>query len=202
MVDSPPKHADSLAGGSPAPSTASEAGGPMGVVERGDEDNVLSLHPNDMLQPLIPTPQLPVDSKFCQYQTNITKTMECLASPLPVDIAACFNATYHAPLQESQEVKTLLSDINRPANIDMLARPTNSGIYTLKDPAMYAIRNVDARLQEVQATIVKSSYVTMKLAEEMMQVHILKVTYLNGYTMVFQIIAYTQSHLIPPRCSN
>ena len=36
---------------------------------------------------------------------------------------------------------------------------------------MYAIRNVDARLQEVQATIVKSSYVTMKLAEEMMQAH-------------------------------
>ena len=36
---------------------------------------------------------------------------------------------------------------------------------------MYAIRNVDARLQEVQATIVNSSYVTMKLAEEMMQAH-------------------------------
>ena len=83
-----------------------------------------------------------------------------------VDIAACFNATYHAPLQESQEVKTLLSDINQLANIDMIVRPTNSGIYTLKDPAMYAIRNV-----EVQATIVKSPYVTMKLVEEMMQAH-------------------------------
>ena len=34
---------------------------------------------------------------------------------------------------------------------------------------MYAIRNVDARLQEVKATIAKSSYVNMKLAEEMMQ---------------------------------
>ena len=88
-----------------------------------------------------------------------------------MDIVACFNATYHAPLQESQEVKTLLSDINRPANIDMLVRPTNSGIYTVKDPAMYAIRNVDAHLKEVQATIVKSSYVTMKLAEEMIQTH-------------------------------
>ena len=108
-------------------------------------------------------------NKFWQYQTNITKMMECLASPLPVDIAACFNATYHAPLQESQEVKTLLSDINRPANIDMIVRPTNSDIYTLKDHAMYAIRNVDACLQEVHATIANSSYVNMKLAEEMMQ---------------------------------
>ena len=156
VVASPPKH-DSLANGSPA--------------KRGDEDNVLNLHPNDMLQPLIPTPQQLIDNKFQQYQTNITKTTECLASPLPVDITVCFNATYHAPLQESQEVKTLLSDINRPANIDMIVRPTNNGIYTLKDAAMYAIRNVDARLQEVQATIAKSSYVTMKLAEEMMQAH-------------------------------
>ena len=57
----------------------------------------------------------------------------------------------------------------------MIIRPTNSGIYTLKDPAMYAIRNVDAR----QAAIAKSSYVNLKLAEEMMQ--ILKVTYLKSY---------------------
>ena len=117
-----------------------------------------------------------------------------MTSPLPVDIAACFNATYHAPLQESQEVKTLLSDINRPANIDMIVRRTNSGIYTLKDPAMYAIRNVDAHLQEVQAAIAKSSYVTMKLAEEMMQAH--------TEDHLPEIIAYTQSLLIPLCCSN
>ena len=66
-------------------------------------------------------------------------------------------------------MRTFLSDINQLANIDMIVRPTNSGIYTLKDHVMYAIRNVDARLQEAKATIVKSSYVTMKLAEEMMQ---------------------------------
>ena len=35
VVASPPKHADSLASGSPAPSTASEGRGPMGAVERG-----------------------------------------------------------------------------------------------------------------------------------------------------------------------
>ena len=97
VVASPPKHADSLAGGSPDSSTASEGGGPMGVMERGDEDDVLSLHPNDLLQPLLPTPQQPVDNKFRQYQTNITKATECLVSPLPVDIAVCFNATYHPP---------------------------------------------------------------------------------------------------------
>ena len=139
------------------------------MITQRDEGDVLSLHPNDMVQPLLPTPQQPVDNKFRQYQTNITKTMECLASPLPVDIAVCFNATFHAPLQESQEVKTLLSDIDRPANIDIIVRPTNSGIYTLKEPAMYAIRSVDTHLHGVQATIAKSSYVNMKLAEEMMQ---------------------------------
>ena len=118
-----------------------------------------------------------------------------------MNIAACFNATYHAPLQESQEVKTLLSDINRSANIDMIVRPTNGGIYTLKDPAMYAIRNVDAHIQEVQANIAKSSYVSVKLAEEMMQAHTedhLPQRLYNG----FSDIAYTQSHLIPSCCSN
>ena len=86
--------------------------------------------------------------------------MDCLASPLHEDIATCFNAMYNTSLQDS-EIKNLLSDVHKPANIDMIVRPTNSGVYTLKDPAMYAIRNVDARLQEVQATIAKSSYENM-----------------------------------------
>ena len=51
----------------------------------------------------------------------------------------------------------------------MIVRPTNSGVYTLKDPAIYAIRNVDARLQEVQTTIAMSFYENVKLAEEMMK---------------------------------
>ena len=37
VVDSPPIHADSLAGVSPAPSTASEGGSPMGVVDSSRE---------------------------------------------------------------------------------------------------------------------------------------------------------------------
>ena len=128
VVASPPKHANSLGGSSPAPSTPSEGGGHMGVVESVDEDDVLSLHPNDMLQPLILTPQQPVDNKFRQYQTNITKMTKCW-TPLPVDIATCFNATYHAHMKESQEVKTFLSDIDRPANIDMIVCQQIAALY-------------------------------------------------------------------------
>ena len=84
VVATPQKHADSLACGSPAPSTTCEGGGPLGVVGRddpqGDEDNVLSLHPNDMYQLLLPTQQ-PVDNKFRQYQTNINKMTEYLTLP-------------------------------------------------------------------------------------------------------------------------
>ena len=76
-VASPPKHVDSLASGSPAPSTTAKGGGPLGAVERddtqGDDDDVLSLHPNEMLQMILPTSQQLVDKKFRQYQTNIAR---------------------------------------------------------------------------------------------------------------------------------
>ena len=42
-------------------------------------------------------------------------------------------------------------------------------IFSLKDPAMPIIRSRDAKLQEVQCSLVKSSYVTMKMAEDFAQ---------------------------------
>ena len=120
-----------------------------------DEDDILSRHPNDQIQSILANTEQLVDNKFQKFHTTITKTMECLASPLHEDIATCFNAMYNTSLQDSK-VKNLLSDVHEPTNIDMIVHPTNSGVYTLKDPTMYAIRNVDARLQEVQAMIAKS----------------------------------------------
>ena len=168
VMTSQPKHANSLPGGSP-PSTLEGGGSPEEVDSDNpleDEDDILSLHPHDQIQPILANTEQLVDNKFRNFHTTITKTTECLATPLHEDIATCFNAMYNTSLQDSKEVKNLLSDVHKPANIDMIVRPTNSGVYTLKDQAMYAIRNVDARLQEVQTTIAKSSYENMKLAEE------------------------------------
>ena len=110
------------------------------------------------------------ESKFRVYQDTINKTSEALASPLPEDMASCFNATYHkTSLAETSEVKDLFSTMLRPANIDMVVRTTNNGLFSLKDPAMPIIRSRDAKLQEAQGSLVKSSYVTMKMAEDLAQ---------------------------------
>ena len=53
----------------------------------------------------------------------------------------------------------------------MVVRTTNNGLFSLKDPAMPNIRSRDAKLQEAEGSLVKSSYVTMKLAEELAQTH-------------------------------
>ena len=109
------------------------------------------------------------ESKFRVYQDIINKTSEALASPLPEDMALCFNATYKTSLAETSEVKDLFSTTLRPANIDMVFRTTNNGLFSLKDPAMPIIRSRDAKLQEAQGSLVKSSYVTMKMAEDWAQ---------------------------------
>ena len=53
----------------------------------------------------------------------------------------------------------------------MVVRTTNNGLFSLKDPAMPNIRSRDAKLQEAEGSLVKSPYVTMKLAEELAQAH-------------------------------
>ena len=74
------------------------------------------------------------------------------------------------PWQKPQ-VKELMKNTLRPENIDMIVRTTNNGLFSLKDPAMPIIRSRDAKLQEAQGALIKSSYITMKLAEDLDQAH-------------------------------
>ena len=173
---SPRRHrATTSADGSPSPSSHSGGGGGglpdcRGNIPQEDEDSdAVSLLPAED----IPLPILPqTGSKFRVLQDSINKPSEPLASPLPEDMASCFNATYHkTSLAETSEVKDLLTATLRPSNIDMVVRTTNNGLFSLKDPAMPNIRSRDAKLQEAEGSLVKSSYVTMKLAEELAQAH-------------------------------
>ena len=102
--------------------------------EDEDSDDAVSLLPAEEM----PLPAMaPKESKFRVYQDIINKTSEALASPLPEDMASCFNATYHkASLAKTSKVKDLFSTTLRPANIDMVVRTTNNGLFSLKDPAM------------------------------------------------------------------
>ena len=68
-------------------------------------------------------------------------------------------------------MKDLLTTTLHLSNIDMVVRTTNNGLFSLKDPTMPNIRSRDAKLQEAEGSLVKSSYVTMKLAEELAQAH-------------------------------
>ena len=141
-----------------------------GNIPQEDEDSdAVSLLPAED----IPLPILPqTGRKFRVFQDSINKTSEPLASPLPEDMASCFNATYHkTSLAETSEVKDLLTTTLHPSNIDMVVRTTNNGLFSLKDPAMPNIRSRDAKLQEAEGSLVKSSYVAMKLAEELAQAH-------------------------------
>ena len=123
VMTSPPKHANSLAGDSP-PSTPEGGDSPEEVDSDNpleEEDDILSLHPNDQIQPILANTDQLVDNKFCKFHTTITKTTECLASPLHEDMATCFNAMYNTSLQDSKEVNNLLSDVDKPANMDILS---------------------------------------------------------------------------------
>ena len=139
-----------------------------GNIPQEDEDSdAVSLLPAEE----IPLPILPqMESKFRVLQDNINKTSGQLASPLPEDMASCFNSTYHkTSLAETSEVKDLLTNTLRLSNIDMIVRTTNNGLFSLKDPAMPNIRSMDAKLQEAQGSLVKSSSITVKLAEDLAQ---------------------------------
>ena len=160
---SPRRHcAATSTGGSPSPSSHSGETYPQ---EDEDIDAVSLLPVEDIPLPILPQ----TGSKFRVFQDSINKPSE---PPLPEDMASCFNATYHkTSLAETSEVKDLLTATLRPSNIDMVVRTTNNGLFSLKDPAMPNIRSRDAKLQEAEGSLVKSSYVTMKLPEELAQAH-------------------------------
>ena len=152
----------------PRPSGGGGGGLPdcRGNIPQEDEDSdAVSLLPAED----IPLPILPqMGRKFRVFQDSINKTSEPLASPPPEDMASCFNATYHkTSLAETSEVKDLLTTTLRPSNINMVVRTTNNGLFSLKDPAMPNI----CRDAKAEGSLVKSSYVTMKLTEELAQAH-------------------------------
>ena len=120
--------------------------------DEGSDSDAISLLPAEDI------PVLPLGSKFRVFQNNINKTSESLASPLPEEMASCFNTTYHkTSLAETSEVKELIKNTLRPENIDMIVRTTNNGLFSLKDPAMSNIRSMDAKLQEAQGSLIISS---------------------------------------------
>ena len=96
---SPPRHhcADISADGSPTPYSQYGGGGgglpdnreKISQEDEGGEGDAISLLPAEDI------PVLPQESKFRVFQNNINKTSESLASPLPEDMASCFNTTYH-----------------------------------------------------------------------------------------------------------
>ena len=140
-----PRHhrAATSADASPAPSRQSRGGGlpgQRGNVSQEDEDSdAISLHPAED----IPITILPQESKFRVFQNIINKTSEELASPLLEDMASCFNAAYHrTSLAKTSEVKELIKNTLRPANIDMIVRTTNNGLFSLKDPAGWIAPNL------------------------------------------------------------
>ena len=146
--------------------------------DEGSDSDVISLLPAEEL------PGLPQESKFRVFQNIITKTSESLASPLPEDMASCFNTTYHKTfLAETSKVKELLTNTLRSENVDMIVRTTNNGLFSLKDPAMPNIRSRDAKLQETQGSLIKSSYITMKLAEDLAQAHAMSDQCIHSLTL-------------------
>ena len=109
---SPRRHrAATSADGSPSPSSHGGGGGGGGVFqivgetypqEDEDSDAVSLLPAEDIPLPILPK----TGSKFRVFQDSINKPSEPLASPLPEDMASCFNATYHkTSLAETSEVK-------------------------------------------------------------------------------------------------
>ena len=164
--------ADNSADGYPKPSIQYGGGdlpdvrGDISQEDEGNASDAISLLPAEDI------PVVPQESKFRAFQNTINKNSESFASPLPEDMASCFNATYHkTSLAETSEVKELMKNTLRLENIDMIVRTTNNGLFSLKDPAMPIKRSRDAKLQEAQGALIKSSNITMRLAEDLDQAH-------------------------------
>ena len=104
-------------------------------------------------------------SKFAVFSQDIALPVEEKAPALPPDMAECFNSSFQGGL--SGLVQALLKSIQRPSNGDMKVKPTNKEIFTIRHGAMPSLRKADSSLQNVQTTLVKSSYSMMKVADDL-----------------------------------
>ena len=78
----------------------------------------------------------------------------------------CFNSSFQGDLSGLAKVQALLMSIQRPSNVDMKVKPTNKEIFTIRHGAMPSLRKAACSPQNVQTTLVKSSYSMMKIADD------------------------------------
>ena len=106
-----------------------------------------------------------VASQFAALSQDIALPVEEKAPALPPDMAECFNSSFQRDL--SGLVQALLKSIQQPSNVDMNVKPTNKEIFTIRHGAMPSLRKADCSLQNVQTTLVKSSYSMMKVVDDL-----------------------------------
>ena len=108
-----------------------------------------------------------VASQFAAFSQDIALPVVEKALALPPDMAECFNSSFQGDLSGLAKVQALLKSIQRPSNVDMKVKPTNKEIFTIRHGAMPSLRKADCSLQNVQTTLVKSSYSMMKVADDL-----------------------------------
>ena len=136
----------------------------------GQGDDTLSIHASDAEGGHISEAEgAGSTSQFAAFSQDIALPVEEEAPTLPSDMADCFNSSFQGDLSGLAKIQALLKSIQRPTNVDMKVKPTNKEIFTIRHGAMPSLRKADCALQNVQTTLVKSSYSMMKVAEDLVK---------------------------------
>ena len=136
----------------------------------GQGDDTLSIHASDAEGGHISEAEgADSTSQFAAFSQDIALPVEEEAPALPSVMADCFNSSFQGDLSGLAKIQTLLKSIQRPTNVDMKVKPTNKEIFTIRHGAMPSLRKADCALQNVQTTLVKSSYSMMKVAEDLVK---------------------------------
>ena len=136
----------------------------------GQGDGTLSIHASDAEGGHISEAEgAGSTSQFAAFSQDIALPVEEEAPALPSDMADCFNSSFQGDLSGLAKIQALLKSIQRPTNVDVKVKPTNKEIFTIRHGAMPSLRKADCALQNVQTTLVKSSYIMMKVAEDLVK---------------------------------
>ena len=136
----------------------------------GQGDDTLSIHASDAEGGHISEAEgADSTSQFAAFSQDIALPVEEEAPALPSDKADCFNSSFQGDLPGLAKIQAFLKSIQRPTNVDMKVKPTNKEIFTIRHGAMPSLRKADCALQNVQTTLVKSSYSMMKVAEDLVK---------------------------------
>ena len=219
----PPSHAFAGLGAAPPPPSRSGHGGigpghglqppsffglgnttdvPLEVNEQeplveGQGDDTLSIHVSDAGDGHIyeaegaeSTPQF-VASQFATFSQKKPEK----APALPSDMVDCFNSSFQGDLSGLAKIQALLKSIQRPTNVDMKVKPTNKEIFIIRHGAMPSLRKADCALQNVQTTLVKSSYSMMKVVDDLVKAEKGDLSADVGYTINSVLEAVTLNTL-------